>query len=144
MSDTNKPSVLFWVVGGLFLVWNLFGCYLFYMDQTMTDAAYTEAYGQAMTDLRSAYPAWSMAAYGIAVGVGLLAAIMFLLKKKLAFPLFVISVIAAVISFIWGFITPEYKAAAGSAFWVMPVIVVLIGILESWVSKRKIGKGILN
>ena len=144
MSDKIKPPTLFWIVGALFLLWNAFGCYLYYMDNTMSDAAYVEAYGQAMTDVRGTYPAWSMAGYAIGVWGGLVAAILFLLRKKLALPLFILSVIGAFVSFIWGFTNADYKAAAGSSFWVMPVIVLAIGAFEIWVTRKKIAKGILT
>jgi len=144
MSETNRVSPLFWVVGILFLLWNAFGCYMYYLDKTLSDAKYAEAYGEPLAALRDAYPAWATAAYAIAVFGGLLAAILFLMRKKLAFPLFVLSLIAAIISFSWGFMTPEFKAAAGSSHWVMPAIVVGLGIFEVFVSRMKVNKGILT
>lgn len=146
MSDVNvkKPGVLFWVLGAVFLIWNLFGCIIYYMDMTMSYDAYVKSYGEEMAQVREFYPTWSVAAYAIAVWGGLLAAILYLLKKKWAAPLFVISLICAIISFIWGFTNADYKAAAGGAFWVMPVIVVVLGIFEVWWSRKKSAQGILS
>lgn len=144
MSDGMKPPTAFWVLGVLFLLWNAFGCYLYYMDNTMTDAAYAEAYGQAMVDVKHLYPSWATAGYAIGVWGGLVAAIMFLLRKKLALPIFILSLVGAFVSFVWVFINAEYKAAAGSTFWVMPVIVLAIGVFEIWVSRKKIAKGYLT
>jgi len=139
----KKPSVLFWVLGLVFLIWNTFGCYLYVMDQTMTDAAYSAAYGEAMMAVRKLYPTWSVAAYAIAVWGGLLASILYLLRKRLAVTLFIISLIAAIISFIWGLTNAEAKAAAGETGWVMPLIVVLIGLFEIWWSRQKKTQGLL-
>lgn len=142
--DTKKGGALFWILGALFLLWNAFGCYMYYIDQTLPDAKYADMYGEALTALRHAYPTWSVAAYAIAVWGGLLAAILYLLKKRWAAPIFMVSLIAAAISFIWGFTNAEYKAAAGGSFWVMPVIVVLLGCLEVWWSRKKTADGTLS
>lgn len=144
MSESYKPSIVFWVVGTLFLLWNAFGCYLYYMDMTMSHEAYVTAYGEAMADVRDQYPAWSKAAYAIAVWGGLLASIMLLLRKGWALPLFVVSVVAAVISFIWGLTNADAKAAAGTTGFVMPVIVVAIGLFEVWWSKRQKTSGAIG
>jgi len=146
MTETikNKPGVLFWVLGGLFLIWNGFGCASYLMEQTMSDAAYAEAWGDAMAAVRDKYPAWSVAAYAIAVWGGLLAAISLLLRKKWAVPLFIISLIAAIISFIWGMTNEEAKAAAGGTAWIMPLAVVTLGLIEIWWSRKKAADGTLT
>ena len=144
MTDQTKPSPLFWVIGGLFFLWNAFGCYMYYLDKTLSAEKYAAAYGEPLAALRDAYPAWATAGYAIGVFGGLLAAILFLMRKKLAFPLFVISLIGAIVSFSWGFMSPEFKEAAGSSHWVMPAIVVIIGLFEIFVTRKKINKGILN
>ena len=146
MSDTFKksPNGLFWVLGGLFLLWNGFGCAAYLMDQTMTDASYAETFGDAMLAVRDKYPAWSIAAYAIAVWTGLVAAVLLLFRKKLCAALFVISFIAAIISFIWGLTNEEAKAAAGGTAWVMPVLVTSLGLLEIWWSRKKASDGTLT
>ena len=144
MSEGKKVSPLFWVVGAVFLIWNAFGCYMYYLDKTLSDAKYAEAYGEPLAAIRDLYPAWATAAYAIAVFGGLLAAILFLMRKKLALPVFVISLIAAIISFSWGFMTPEFKEAAGGNHWVMPVVVIVIGLVEVFVTRMKVQKGILS
>ena len=140
----KKPSTAFWVLAVLFLLWNMFGCYAYILDQTMTDAAYTEAYGEAMTAVRDIYPTWSVVAYAVAVWGGLLAAILFLLKRRSAVVLFTLSLIAAVISFAWGISNEQARAAAGAMGWVMPLIVVSMGLLEIFYSRRARSKGYLR
>ena len=146
MSDTQTKNVgaLFWILGVLFLLWNGFGCFIYYLDQTLSDAAYIEAYGEGMATLRHEYPTWSVAAYAIAVWGGLIAAILYLLRKRWAAPLFVVSLVTAIVSFIWGFTNADYKAAAGGQFWVMPVIVVVLGLLEVLWSRKKVADGTLS
>ncbi len=97
-----------------------------------------------MAAVREIYPAWSIAAYAIAVWGGLLAAVLLLLRKKRAFPFFILSLIAAIISFSWGMTNAQAKAAAGSTGWVMPLIVVVIGSFEVWWTKRQVSGGLLG
>lgn len=143
----KKPSVLFWILGVLFLLWNAFGCFIYVMDKMMNDAALLEYYkenGQAMLDARHAYPAWATAAYAIAVWGGLLAAILYLLRKGLSVKLFALSLIAAAICFIPTFTNPTVKAGGGESYWVMPVIVIVLGLIEIWWSRKKKAEGYLT
>lgn len=140
----GKPGTLFWVLAGLFLLWNAFGCGAYLMDTTMSDAAYAETYGESMLAIRDKFPTWTIAAYALAVWIGLLASILLLLRKKWAAPLFVISLIAAVISFTWSLTNAEARAAAGSSVWVMPVIVVVAGVIEVIWSRKKVADGTLT
>ncbi len=145
--NLRKPNASFWIVGLLFLLWNIFGCGIYLMDKLMSDAAMLDYYketGQLMLDARHAYPIWATAAYAIAVWGGLLAAISYLLRKKLSVTLFVVSLIAAVICFVPSFTNAAVKAGGGDSYWVMPVIVVLLGLFEIWWSRQKNAQGFLN
>ena len=144
-TDINQgPGVVFWALGGLFVVWNLFGCAAYLMDVTLSDAAYRDAYGEAMAAVRDKYPAWSYAAYASAVWSGLAGAILLLLRKKISAPIFVFSLVAAVISFYWGLTNEEARAAAPDNGWVMPILVAGLGLIEIWWSRRKVADGTLR
>lgn len=147
MSDEieTKPGTAFWVVGVLFLLWNLFGCAMYLFDATASDEALRAMEnGEAWIAAKAVYPMWAQAAYAIAVWGGLLAAILLLLKKKLAVPLFVVSLIAAIICFIPNFTMAEMKAMDPDTYWLMPIIVVLLGLFEIWWSKKQRARGILS
>lgn len=140
----GRPGALFWIFGGLILIWNGFGCMAYLTDVMLSDEAYRKAYGEAMLAVRENYPAWSIAAYALAVWGGLLAALLLLLRKSWAAPLFVLSLIAAIIGFMWGFTNAEARAAAGSTFWVMPAFVIILGLLEIWWSRKKRADGTIS
>ena len=97
-----------------------------------------------MLDARHAYPVWATAAYAIAVWGGLVASILYLMRKQVAVTLFVVSLIAAIICFIPTFTNTTVKAGDGDSYWVMPVIVVLLGMLEIWWSHKQKAQGFLN
>ena len=141
----KKPSAAFWILGVFFLLWNAIGgCGIYLMDKFMADAALLELGGQAALDARHAYPIWATAAYAIAVWVGLLASILYLMRKKLAVTLFIVSLVAAIICFIPNFTNAVVKAGGGNTYWVMPVIVVVLGLFEVWWSRKRAAAGILT
>lgn len=140
----KKPTTWFWVIAGIFLLWNAFGCYLYVIDVSLTDAQYAEKYGQVMADARHFYPSWAFAAYAVAVWGGLVAAGLLLLRRRLAVTAFVISLIAAAICFIPNFISAPLREAGGATYWLMPLIVVAIGLVEVWFARRESAKGSLR
>ena len=141
---TVKPGTLFWVVAVLFVLWGLIGCSMYLMEMTMSDQAYAEAFGAELAAVRDVYPTWALAGYAIAVWSGLLAAILFLLRKRLSVTVFMISLVAAVIGFIPTFTNSVLRDAAGSSFWVMPLIVIVIGIIEILYSRKQAAAGVLR
>jgi uncharacterized protein YceK len=138
-----KPPVLFWVLAVIFVVWNLFGCVAYIMDKTMSDAAYAKQYGEAMLAVRDSYPVWATAGYAFAVWGGLLAAILFVLRKRLSVLLFGFSFVMAVVSFLPVFINTEIRTASGDMFWVMPVLVFGLGLIEVFYSRHMAVKGVI-
>jgi hypothetical protein len=100
--------------------------------------------GEAILAAKALYPMWAVIAYAIAVWGGLFAAILLLLRKKLAMPVFILSFIAAIICFIPTFTIDEMKAAGGETYWVMPVIVLVLGLFEIWWSSKKKSDGTIG
>ncbi len=147
MSEEMKTTVgaLFWIVGIALLVWNLFGCAIYLMDKFATDAdLLAMKNGEAMVASRGVYPIWATAAFAIAVWGGLVAVVTLLLRMRLSVMLFVISLVAALICFIPTFTMPVVKAAGGNTYWVMPVIVVVLGLFQIWWSRRQSALGHLS
>jgi len=140
----NKPSIWFWVVAGLFLLWNVIGCYFYIVDVTMSDAQYAEQFGAEMAAVRPLYPVWAIAAFAIAVWGGLVAAVLLLLRRALSVPIFILSLIASLICFIPNFTMAPLREAAGATVWVMPLLIVVIGVVEIWFSRRERAKGTLR
>lgn len=140
----KKPTIWFWVIAGIFLLWNAFGCYLYVLEVTLTDAQYAEMHGDVMAAARDFYPSWALAAFALAVWGGLLASVLLLLRRRLAATIFFISLIAAIICFIPNFISTPLREAGGTTFWVMPLIVVVIGLVEVWFARRESVKGSLR
>jgi hypothetical protein len=139
-----KPSAVFWVLAIFFVVWNIIGCSMYLLEMTMSDEAYSQAFGPEVAGVRDLFPLWGLSSYAIAVWSGLLAAILFLLRRRLSVLIFCLSLGAAIISFIPSFMNETLREAYGPTFWVMPLIVTSLGIAEVFYSRKQSAKGILR
>ena len=143
MSDSNKPPVWFWVVSVLALLWNLSGVYN-YLSLKFNQVEMLEAMTQAERELFEGVPAWATAAFAIAVFSGAIASIGLLLRKKWAKSLFILSLVAAVLQFINWLFLQNAGEVYGSQAYIMPVVVVVIGLLLILFSKKGVQKGWLS
>ncbi|USD25655.1 hypothetical protein [Flagellimonas marinaquae] len=143
MTTTVKPPTWFWVVSIIALLWNLMGVFN-YLNQAFNQQAILETLDQAQREAFEGIPEWATAAFALAVFSGTLACIGLLLRKKWARPLFILSLLAAVVQFIhWLFISNAVEAFGPSTY-AMPVIVIIIGIYLILFSKKGIEKGWLT
>ncbi len=145
MNETKlKPGILFWILAVVFLLWNIMGCSMYLLEMTMSDEAYAQSFGAEVASVRGDFPIWGITGYAIAVWSGLLAAILFLLRRRLSVPVFLFSLVMAIIGFIPSFTNSTLREAYGPQFWVMPLIVVVLGIVEVFYSRKQRARGILR
>lgn len=143
--DMKRPAgTLFWVLGVLFLLWNMIGCASYLVEVSLSDADYAKTFGQALADIRHIYPIWAITAFAVAVWGGLAAAIFYLRRKKWALHLFIVSFLALMTNNIWTFTNADYQAAAGAGFWVMPAIIIGLAIVEIIWCRKKVADGTLT
>lgn len=144
MTNTNKPSTLFWVVGVVALLWNGMGVN-YYLQSAFKTEAYTSQLNEAQMTLMESLPAWYTALFAIAVFSGIIAAIALLMKKKIAVPLFILSFITALINQVyWLFGTDAVTIFSDQMPYVMPSLVIIISAFLIWYSKKQKAKHILS
>ncbi len=132
MSDelNGKPPTSFYIIGAVFLVWNIIG-FMFYLQHAMmTPENVPEGVNATMLAFMDATPVWATSAYAIAVNVGMLACIMLLLRRSIAFPLFVVSLVGALILDFDSFVLRDVVAIWGDGAYIVPSAVVIIGVVE--------------
>jgi len=137
MTDANndKPPASFYIVGALFLVWNLIGVLFYLQHVMMTSETVPEGIDANMLAFMEATPTWATSAYAIAVNVGVIAAVLLLLRKSVAVPLFVVSLIGALVLDLDSFVLRDVVAIWGNGAYVVPSIVIVIGIVQIWYSR---------
>ena len=137
MSDelNGKPPSSFYIIGAVFLVWNVIG-FMFYLQQAMmTPENVPEGVDAAMLEFMAATPVWATSAYAIAVNVGMLASVLLLMRKSVAMPLFVVSLIGALILDLDSFVLRDVVAIWGSGAYVVPCAVIIVGVIQIWYSR---------
>lgn len=120
----NKVTVpgWYWLMAGLSLLWEVFGCYMYVM-QVSTDPATLPLDQRA---LWQAMPMWSIAAYAIAVWVGLLGAILLLLRHRHAVNALGVSLIAVLVQFSALIFVPKISGMISSDTLLMPILIALV------------------
>jgi hypothetical protein len=147
MSDEldNKPTTAYWVIAGLLLSWNVLGLYMYYGQSVATEETYADAkYSVEQIAFVMAEPAWAHAAYAIAVNAGVLGAILLLLRKAWAVPLFVLSLIGALVQDLDAYVLRGALDHFDAVWLAIPVAVLVICVFEIWYSSQAKAKGWLS
>ena len=144
MSDqiNNKPTTAYWIISGVLLVWNLIGLIFYYQQSTLTPEVMANA---GLTPQQIAHitntPAWAHAGYAFAVNAGVLGAILLLLRKAWAVPLFVLSLVGALVQDLDAMVLRDGIAAWGTTGLILPAVVILVCIYEIWYARSAKAKG---
>jgi hypothetical protein len=147
MSDqiNNKPTTAYWIISGVLLVWNLIGLMFYYQQSTLTPEIMANAglTPQQITHITNT-PAWAHAGYAFAVNAGVLGAILLLLRKAWAIPLFVLSLVGALVQDLDAMVLRDGIAAWGNAGLILPAIVIVICLYEIWYARSAKARGWLT
>lgn len=92
-SSSNNPRVYFWVVSLIALIWNGLGAYSFAVQALSTAEQFNE-FSDTDEILAAHFPTWYLSVFGIAVFSGFLGSVFLLLRKRWAYSLFTIALIA--------------------------------------------------
>ena len=112
----------FWIAAGLALLFEAFGSYM-YIAQVSADRATLPLDQRAMWD---ATPMWMVAAYAIAVWVGLVGAGLLLLRRKLAVPVLLVSLLAIFVQFSGLFLVPQLRQTVPDTALAGPIAIIVI------------------
>ncbi|HPA02289.1 MAG TPA: hypothetical protein PLK29_08750 [Chiayiivirga sp.] len=135
----NTPT-WFKVVAVLALLWNLLGCFAYFSDLRLSPEDLAKL-PEAQQALYAARPGWAVAATAAAVFGGALGSIGLLLRKKWAFPVFVLSLIGILVQDFGLFVLADGASLAGTVAVVMQAIVLTIGIGLVLLSRNGIARG---
>ena len=124
MADKNASGAPRWfmIAALAALAWEIVGCTMYVM-QVSVDPAALPADQRQMWD---ATPAWMTGAYAVAVWVGLIGAILLLMRRKLAEPLLLVSLIAVVVQFSGLLIVPQLRNLVSSDVLFLPFLIVIV------------------
>jgi ABC-type transport system involved in cytochrome c biogenesis permease subunit len=143
MTDQAKLPVWFWIVGVIALLWNAMGVFA-YLQQAMMSAEDFAALPEVQQNLLAAQPFWVTAAFAIAVFAGFVASIAWLLRKRVAVRLFLLSLLAVIVQFSGYFIIDEYMEFISVQGWTLPVLILVFAIVFLLISRHTEKKGFLR
>lgn len=133
----------FWIIAALILIWNLIG-----------DAAYVMQAGAdldtlAKTDPVTAeafrsMPGWAWAAYAAAVWGGTAGAVLLLMRRKVAWIFFAVSLVGVVVQFGWSFLGFRMIAAKGWSTAIFPAVIFAIAFASLLYARAKAADGTLR
>jgi len=136
---TSRP-LGFWIVSVLALLWNLLGLAIFFMQINMP-AETLAAMPAEQRALYESMPRWVDGAFAVAVFGGALGSAMLLMKKRLALPLLVLSLLGLLVQMGYTYLmTPAFQVYGPSGA-ILPVLLVLIALFLVWFARRSLARG---
>ena len=116
-TDRNKAGTPWhlWVIGVVALLWNSMGAFDYLMTQTK-NAAYMSNFTQAQLDFFYGLPTWVVSAWAIAVWGGVIGALLLLLRRRIAVQVFLVSLLAMVMTTVHNYLLANGLEVMGDAF----------------------------
>lgn len=148
-ADTRTPWH-FWLAAIVSLLWNGFGGYDYTMTQ-MRDPGYFAMMSEQMhvsVDELSAFfdsfPVWASALWAIGVWGSVAGSVLLLMRSRHAVTAFIVSLIGAILSFIYQFTMDVPAEMTDSLGQVMPFVIVGAIVLQWWYARRMRAAGVLR
>lgn len=109
--DRRRTPWHLWAVGGLGLLWNAFGAFDYSLSKLRGDP-YLQSVGMtpAQIDHFNAMPMWMTAVWAVGVWGALAGTVLLLLRRRLAAPVFIASLLAFLLSLVYAYLidpTPD-------------------------------------
>jgi|TARA_B110000196_G_scaffold315545_1_gene325343 hypothetical protein len=132
MSEENsKPPKSFYWTAGIALVWNLMGMSAYVAQVTMTPDAMS-ALPEAERMLYENVPSWATSAFAIAVTAGTLGCVLLLMRKALAMPVFIASLLGVLAQNYNSFVLMDTMSVLGAVAAIFSAAVTIIGAYLIW------------
>lgn len=133
-----------WIVGVVALLWNAIGALDYVMTQTR-NPQYMAAFTQQQLDYFYGFPAWLVAAWAIAVWGGVLGAVLLLLRRRLAVPVFLVSLVAMVITTVHNFLLSNGLEVFSDTFSkVFTALIFVVAVALYFYARSLANKGVLR
>lgn len=121
----------FWVVGGILLLWNLMGLAAFAINMALSgndEALQQSGLNEAQIELIKSTPNWVNVAFAVAVVFGVIGCISLLMRKNLAIPFLILSLLGVAAQFTYVFLLSNSVElmGVGLAPVVIPVAIALV------------------
>jgi hypothetical protein len=134
-----------WLIGAIAALFNSIGVFDFVMS--LAQGAKYQASAGMTPDQIAHYqqmPSWMMVVWAVGVFGAFLASILLLLRRKLAWPVFVVSLAAFLVSLTYTYVLTNGGAVMGAQMAIVSAVIALLLILFSGYSRFMAGRGVLR
>ena len=139
----SRTPVHLWVVGVMALLWNAVGAFDYAATQFRLEG-YMSQFTAEQLEYFYGFPAWAVAAWAIAVWFAVFGSLALLLRRRLAYVLFLVSLVAMVASTVHSFVLSDGAEIMGNAGVIFSGVIFVIGVLLLWYSKAMMERGVLR
>lgn len=139
MSTSTKPPVWYWIVAVVALLWNALGIMAYLMRVYLTDEAMAKLPQEQQVYIQN-QPSWYLGVFALAVFGGTLGSLLLLLRKALAYWVFIVSFVCVVVQ--WGYdLTVENSPAFESSGMAMAIMIPVFSVALVFISRTAKAKG---
>lgn len=138
-----KASPFFIPIAIVLLLWNMMGVAAFIMQFTMDYAELTKT-DPYTARMMATMPGWLWGVYAVAVGAGVLGAVMLLARRAAAAALFALSLAAVIIQFGHALGLTDLIAVKGWSAAAFPAFIILMAAIQYGYARALVGKGVLR
>ena len=143
MGYSSRTPWHLWPVGLLALLWNGYGGYHYLMTQT-ANPAHMAAFTPEQRAHFAGLPVWMEAVWAVGVWGGVLAALLLLLRRRWAFPVFAVSFAAFLVNVAYNYALSEGSRIMGTEGHVLNALIVLVCIGELLYARAMTRRGVLR
>lgn len=131
------------IIGLCALLWNLIGVASFVAQYTMdgSQLARTDPY---TARIYAEMPLWAWAAFALSVGAGTIGSILLLMRRSASVPLYLIALIAIVVTFSYSFFGTDMLAAKGWTTTLFPALIFVLGVAQFLYARTQLTKGAIR
>jgi hypothetical protein len=143
--SARTPAHL-WIVGILSVLWNCFGAYDYTMSH-MRNMDYLAKMGDpnVMLAYMDNMPMYAKIGWGLGVWLGLLGAVLLLMRSRYAVHAFALSFLGMILSFGGQYLgpPPPPEMTAGAMKYI-PLLIIVLGLAQLWYAWRESKTGLLR
>ncbi|MDB4222899.1 hypothetical protein N9850_03940 [Granulosicoccus sp.] len=134
-----------WLIGVIAVLFNFIGVFDFVMS--MAQGAEYQASAGMTPDQIAHYqvmPGWMMLVWAVGVFGAFLASIFVLLRKKLALPVFILSLAAFLLSVFYNYVLTDGRSVLGQDMMIASAVIAALLVFFSWYASLMIKRGVLR
>ncbi len=143
--STRRTPWHLWLVGVIALLFNAIGSFDFAMNQ-IQGPSYMASAGMTPAQIEhyQQMPFWMMAVWAVGVWGAFGASILLLLRRRLAYPVFALSLAAFLVSLAYTYLLTDGGAVMGRTMAITNVVITALLVFFIWYARKMTDRGVLR